>query len=147
MELAILNCTLTIYLLLVGLVTPTKSEGPPAEKTSPTSYPVLSGVGVALADSEGAIRVAKVLPDSPAARSKAVHEGDQIVSVLNADETVIVEGKSLGDVVSLMRGPVGSQVMLELRPKGEEQNPYARRDSTRRCGEIVVSRIYRSAIS
>jgi thiol-disulfide isomerase/thioredoxin len=86
------------------------------------SYPVLSGVGMALDISDGAAYVFKVMPDSVADKSKVIHKGDQIISVQNGDKIVAVQGMSLGEVVSLIRGPVGSTVTLELRSIQKESN-------------------------
>ncbi len=107
-------------LFIVALAAPTFAQEPLAKETAPVSYPVLSGVGLALRISDGSICVFKVLPDSIAAKSKAIREGDQILSVQNGDKLVVVEGKSVGEVVSLIRGPVGSKVTLEVRPKQQK---------------------------
>jgi len=100
-------------------IAPSLSQELPANKTEPVDYPILSGVGLALKISDGSVYIGTVLPDSVAGRSKAFNEGDQILSVQNDDQRVDVKGKGLGEVVSLIRGPVGSKVTLEIRPKGQ----------------------------
>jgi thiol-disulfide isomerase/thioredoxin len=109
-------------LFIVVLAAPTFSQEPSAAVTAPVSYPVLSGVGLALDISDGAFYVFKVMPDSVADKSKAVGKGDQILSVQNGDKVVEVQGKPLGEVVSLIHGPVGSTVTLELRAKQQESS-------------------------
>src|SRR3954469_7040967 len=85
------------------------SREPPA-----SSYPVLSGVGVALSIEDAGPRIAKVVPGSAAERSGRLKDGDRILTIRNGGETVVVRGKKLGEVVSLIRGPVGTTVTLEV---------------------------------
>jgi thiol-disulfide isomerase/thioredoxin len=71
----------------------------------------MGGVGIALAmDKETKeFSVHKVIPDSPAAKS-----GVSTGLVIHAIDSVPVTGKTVEDVVNLIRGPLGSTVALEL---------------------------------
>jgi len=71
----------------------------------------MGGVGIALAmDKETKqFSVHKVIPDSPAAKS-GISEGMLIQSIGG----VPVTGKSIEDIVAMIRGPLGSKVALEL---------------------------------
>jgi carboxyl-terminal processing protease len=73
------------------------------------------GVGAVLDQRDGKIVIVRVLPDSPAMRA-GVRAGDEIVSV-DGDR---IEGDSVEDVVSQVRGPEGSEVALELRGDDEQ---------------------------
>src|SRR4051812_17945743 len=78
-----------------------------------------AGVGIALSSEEGgAIFVGKILPDSPAAASQQIHEGDRILAVGEGEEpSVSLEGKSMLDCVGMVRGVAGSRVRLTVMPK------------------------------
>jgi thiol-disulfide isomerase/thioredoxin len=112
--------SILLFVTLTCLVAPSLSQEPPANKTDAVDYPILSGVGMALKISDGSVYIGMVEPDSVAGRSKAFSEGDQILSVQNDDKRVDVQGKRLGEIVSLIRGPVGSKVTLEVRPKKQD---------------------------
>jgi thiol-disulfide isomerase/thioredoxin len=78
-----------------------------------------AGVGIALGSEEGAIFVAKIMPESPAAASQQIHEGDRILTVGEGEEpSVSLAGKSILDCVALVRGAAGSRVRLTVMPKG-----------------------------
>ncbi|HEY1772401.1 MAG TPA: carboxy terminal-processing peptidase [Gammaproteobacteria bacterium] len=80
----------------------------------------LEGIGVELQEDEDYVKVVRVLPGSPAARSGALHAGDRIASVAQGDdgEMVDVTGWRLDDVVSLTRGPKGTVLRLKILPAG-----------------------------
>jgi carboxyl-terminal processing protease len=72
------------------------------------------GIGAVLDQQNGALVIVRVLHDSPAERA-GVQAGDQIVSV----DGVKVEGMTVDEVVTRVRGPEGSDVTLELKsPSG-----------------------------
>ena len=77
-------------------------------------YPVLSGVGLALMDKDGHIYVMKVLPDSPAEQSKRIAEGDRLLSVTIDGVETSLEGKSYSEAASLIRGPVGTELVVSI---------------------------------
>ncbi len=85
------------------------------------SYPVLSGVGIALALEDGGIVVRKVLPGSPAFNSGFLAEGSQLVSVETLGRVTSLLGKSVGDAASLIRGPVGTEITLYVRSTLQER--------------------------
>jgi CubicO group peptidase (beta-lactamase class C family) len=69
------------------------------------------GIGVALELDKSArgLRIAKVLPESPAAEAN-LSEGLLIVRI----DDVLIAGKPLASCLDLLRGPAGTQVRLEL---------------------------------
>jgi thiol-disulfide isomerase/thioredoxin/biopolymer transport protein ExbD len=85
-----------------------------------SSFPVLSGIGAALSITEAGPQIEMVLPGSAAEKSGELHNGDRILSIRNGDGTIDLKGKPLGDVVSLIRGPVGTPVTLEVLPKNRK---------------------------
>jgi thiol-disulfide isomerase/thioredoxin len=85
-----------------------------AQEIESKSYPVLSGVGLALDTKDGHVYVGKVLPRSPADESGQISEGAQLVSIeVNGKETLL-DGKTVGEVAGLIRGPVGSELVLSV---------------------------------
>ena len=67
------------------------------------------GIGVEIAIREGKIVVVRPLDDSPA-RTAGIRPGDRIESI----DDVPVEGRSLVEVVRMLRGPRGSSVRLRI---------------------------------
>jgi thiol-disulfide isomerase/thioredoxin len=91
-----------------------------AQDTTTRSYPVLSGVGLALMDKDGHVYVTKVLPSSPADKSKQIGEKDRLVAVeIDGDQTSL-DGKTYSEAANLIRGPVGTRLLLTIQPHGEE---------------------------
>ena len=80
----------------------------------------LEGIGVELQGDEDYVKIARVLPGSPAAKSGALHAGDRIVAVAQGDSPnfVDVAGWKLDDVVRLTRGPKGTVLNLKILPVG-----------------------------
>ncbi|MFI4921646.1 MAG: S41 family peptidase, partial [Gammaproteobacteria bacterium] len=80
----------------------------------------LEGIGVELQGDEDYVKIARVLPGSPAAKSGALHAGDRIVAVAQGDSPnyVDVTGWKLDDVVRLTRGPKGTVLSLKILPAG-----------------------------
>jgi CubicO group peptidase (beta-lactamase class C family) len=78
----------------------------------------VTGIGVALGSDEKthALRITKVLPNSPASQAGLVAG-----SIIQKIDDVSTNGKSLADCVALIRGPVGSKVRLELLEPEHEQ--------------------------
>ena len=68
------------------------------------------GIGIALArDAAGAPQIARVFPNSPAAKA-SVSVGDAIRKI---DDTE-TSGKTLDECVSMIRGPEGTSVRIEI---------------------------------
>jgi thiol-disulfide isomerase/thioredoxin len=81
--------------------------------------PHLSGVGLALNAKDGHIYVGKVLLKSPADKSGLIPEGARLVSIeVNGKETSL-DGKTVGEAASLIRGPVGTKLVLAVDPSND----------------------------
>jgi thiol-disulfide isomerase/thioredoxin len=82
-----------------------------------TSYPVLSGVGLALKSEGDDLVVTVIAPNSPAAKSGKIEKGDLLVSVdIDGKRTPLI-GMSVGEAASLLRGPVGTKLNLTVARK------------------------------
>ena len=81
------------------------------------------GVGLALKEDHGRIIITKVIGDSPAARSGELEQGDEILSVAEAEgDPVSVSGKRMTDARRLIKGPQGTTVRLKIVPKGKPES-------------------------
>ena len=82
-----------------------------------------AGIGIALRIADGKVFIAKVLPDSPAARSNLIKENDQVIAVAEGNVAPIdVTGtKDVARVVGMIRGPVRTIVRLTMVPKGMDK--------------------------
>lgn len=87
-----------------------------ADEPDTKSYPVLSGVGIALRESDGELFVGVVVADSPADKSGRVHKGDRLVAVQSDDQKTTLNGKTIGEAASTIRGPSGTKLVLTLVP-------------------------------
>jgi carboxyl-terminal processing protease len=74
------------------------------------------GIGAQVAIVTGQITIVVPLPDSPAMQA-GIRAGDVVLSV----DGESLEGKSLMDAVLLIRGPLGTPVLLEVVHRGEIQ--------------------------
>lgn len=84
-----------------------ESEAPPP--------PLLTGIGAALQLVEGGAEVVQIVLGGSAAADGRLRSGDIITKVGQpGGELVGIAGKSLNEVVALIRGPVGSTVRLEV---------------------------------
>ena len=83
--------------------------------------PQQAGIGAALRIEDGKVLVAKVLPDTPSARSNVVNVNDQIVAVAegDGDSVDITRTTDVAKVVGMIRGPVGTVVRLTIIPHGK----------------------------
>lgn len=90
-----------------------------ADEASRKSYPVLSGVGIALREDQGELVVGGVLAGSPAERCGLIHRGDVLVAVETGGKRTALRGKTVGDAASLIRGPSGTELVLALKPGHE----------------------------
>lgn len=74
------------------------------------------GVGMSLLDRGSYILITQIIPNSPAAQSGMVRPGDMILEVNGH----AVAGKLLNDVVSEIRGEIGTEVKLKIRRGNKE---------------------------
>ncbi len=74
------------------------------------------GLGIEVGMEAGVIKVISPIDDTPASKA-GIKSGDYIVKI--DDEQV--QGKSLMEAVKLMRGPVGTKIVLTIRRKGEKE--------------------------
>jgi len=64
----------------------------------------------------GVVKVISPIDDTPASRA-GIKAGDYIVKI----KDIQVQGKTLSEAVDLMRGPVGSNIELTIRRRGEKK--------------------------
>ena len=74
------------------------------------------GLGIEVGMEHGVVKVISPIDDSPASRV-GVKAGDYIVKI----NDIQVQGKSLTEAVELMRGPVGSDIEITVRRRGEKK--------------------------
>tara|TARA_Y100000590_G_scaffold70405_1_gene76875 strand:- start:1069 stop:2214 length:1146 start_codon:yes stop_codon:yes gene_type:complete len=74
------------------------------------------GLGIEVGMEHGVIKVISPLDNSPAAEV-GVKAGDYIVKINDLQ----VQGKSLSEAVDLMRGPVGTDIEITVRRRGEKK--------------------------
>ena len=74
------------------------------------------GLGIEVTMESGVVKVISPIDDTPASRA-GIKAGDYIVKIENTQ----VQGKTLSEAVDLMRGPVGSNIELTVRRRGEKK--------------------------
>ena len=74
------------------------------------------GLGIEVSMEAGVIKVITPMDDSPAAEA-GVKAGDYIVRI----NEIQVQGKSLSEAVDIMRGPVGTDIEITVRRRGERK--------------------------
>ena len=74
------------------------------------------GLGIEVGMEAGVVKVISPLDNSPAERV-GIKAGDYIVKINNNQ----VQGKSLAEAVELMRGPVGTNINITVRRRGEKK--------------------------
>jgi len=81
----------------------------------------LEGIGAILEESDGYIKVNRIVPGGPAWKQKELKAQDNIVKVAQAgEEPVDIVGMRVQDAVKLIRGPKGSRVTLTVKkPEGK----------------------------
>ncbi|MCE2586828.1 PDZ domain-containing protein, partial [Pseudomonas aeruginosa] len=83
----------------------------------------LEGIGAVLQSDNDYVKVVRLVPAGPAAKSKQIATSDKIIGVAQGKgEMVDVVGWRLDEVVKLIRGPKGSQVRLEVIPASNAPN-------------------------
>jgi carboxyl-terminal processing protease len=85
-----------------------------------------TGIGVEVADINGAIKVVTPITGSPAARS-GIRSGDQIIAV----DGIAVERDHLQDTIGRMRGRAGSNISITVLRDGEAIEHEMRREIVR----------------
>ncbi|MEO2014167.1 MAG: thioredoxin-like domain-containing protein [Fuerstiella sp.] len=80
------------------------------------SYPVLSGVGIALKKHQNDLFATMVVADSPADKCGRIHKGDRLVAVRIGYTRTLLSGKTVGEAASIIRGPTGTGLILTLVP-------------------------------
>jgi carboxyl-terminal processing protease len=74
------------------------------------------GIGAQLKEEDNSIKIATLIPGSPAWKSGQVHVNDIIVKVAQgAGEPVDIAGYDVTDVVKIIRGTKGSEVRLTMK--------------------------------
>ena len=74
------------------------------------------GLGIEVGMEAGVVKVISPIDNSPASRV-GIKAGDYIVKINN----IQVQGKSLSEAVDIMRGPVGSNIEITVRRRGEKK--------------------------
>ena len=74
------------------------------------------GLGIEVSMEAGVVKVISPIDDTPASKA-GIKAGDYIVKI----DDIQVQGKSLSEAVDLMRGPVGSDIELTIRRRGEKK--------------------------
>ena len=74
------------------------------------------GLGIEVSMEHGVVKVISPIDNSPAS-SVGVKAGDYIVKI----NDIQVQGKSLAEAVELMRGPVGTDINITVRRRGEKK--------------------------
>ncbi|MVF50659.1 tail-specific protease [Pseudomonas monteilii] len=77
----------------------------------------LEGIGAVLQSDNDQVKIVRLVPAGPAAKTKQVAPADKIIGVAQGNKEMIdVVGWRLDEVVKLIRGPKGSVVRLEIIP-------------------------------
>lgn len=87
-----------------------------SKEVTTSKYPVIAGIGAAIRITESGAVIAKLVPGSAAEKSEQLREGDLITAIGSGEKRLTTKGMQLGEVVSSLRGPVGSDVTLEISP-------------------------------
>ena len=74
------------------------------------------GLGIEVNMESGVVKVISPIDDTPASRA-GIKAGDYIIKI----DDIQVQGKSLNEAVDLMRGPVGSSIILTVRRIGQKK--------------------------
>jgi carboxyl-terminal processing protease len=87
------------------------------------------GIGMVLQKKENLVTVLEVVAGGPSDRSGAIFPGDQVVGVAQGQGQPMTEviGWRLDDVVELLRGAPGSQVVVDVLPQGAARGSTPRR--------------------
>ena len=102
-----------LHVITHGFFAPdTLTAGPPP--------PTVAGIGAGLKVDAGRCWVANLVVAGAAQKDGRLQVGDEILSVTNPDgEPIATAGKSLQEIIAVIRGPIGTQVRLQVRPQSE----------------------------
>jgi carboxyl-terminal processing protease len=79
----------------------------------------LIGIGAEMRSEDGYVRIQRLVPGGPAARSGKMSAGDRIVAIAQGQDPFIdTSNMTLDKVVELMRGKKGTVVRLQVLPAG-----------------------------
>jgi len=79
----------------------------------------LVGIGAEMRSEDGYVKIQRLVPGGPAARSGKMSAGDRIVAVAQGENPfVVTSNMTLDKVLELMRGKKGTVVRLQLLPAG-----------------------------
>lgn len=113
-----------IHLITHGFFAPTEWSGrvsePAAQQASKatTPTPAIAGLGADLQIQEGHCVVTRLVTAGAAAKDGRLQVGDEILAIAPAaGDWVGVDGKDLPSIVALIRGPVGTDVRIKVRPR------------------------------
>lgn len=105
----------------------------------------LEGIGAVLQAGDDYTTIRSLVPGGPAALSKELNDGDQILGVgQETGEMVDIIGMRLDDVVELIKGPKGSKVRLQILPEGKDTKSHIvtiKRDKIRLEENAVKSKV------
>jgi carboxyl-terminal processing protease len=77
----------------------------------------LTGIGAVLTSNDGYTEIVRLMPGGPAHKSGELKPKDRIIAVGQGDEEPVdVIEEKLGNVVEMIRGPVGTEVQLTVLP-------------------------------
>lgn len=124
-------CVLSTLASRVIFARPIERVGPLSSVSAPlssadgaknplVSYPVISGIGVALTITPAGPQIFKVMPGSVAATSEKLHHGDLIIAVKSGDRFTSLKGMAMGEVTNLIRGPVGTRIALRVQSRDDK---------------------------
>lgn len=106
------------------------------------------GIGALLQDDDGFCTIRELLPGGPAEQSRLLKAGDVILGVGQSEgEVVDVVDMSLRKVVKLIKGPLGSEVRLLIRPV-DSSDPSSRkvvsllRDEVKLTANLASARVF-----
>ena len=74
------------------------------------------GLGIEVGMESGVVKVISPIDNTPASKA-GIKAGDYIIKIDNEQ----VQGKSLSEAVDIMRGPVGSDIEITVRRRGERK--------------------------
>ena len=90
----------------------------PTTLTAEPSEPTVAGIGAGLKVEAGRCLVTDLVDAGAAQQDGRLQVGDEILSIANRDgRPIAAAGKSLLEIIAIIRGPVGSQVRLQVRPQ------------------------------